>query len=90
MFAIPAIILGFILCYPAIGSLYLFVFKEKLQNGFEVEPSFKAVCYGLFIGLLVPCLSSIMPIMNLIKQNLVDALDYERSRVKSLYVEVLD
>lgn len=31
-----------------------------------------------------------MPIMNLIKQNLVDALDYERSRVKSLYVEVLD
>lgn len=30
MFALPAIILGFLLSFPAIGSLYMFVFKEKL------------------------------------------------------------
>lgn len=90
LFAIPAIIIGFALSYPAIGYIYTNLYKEKLQNGFEVQPTFKAVCYALFIGLLVPLLSTIMPILNLMKQSLVDSLDTERSRLKSLVVEVLD
>lgn len=86
----PAILCGFALSFPAIGFLYTNLFKEKLQNGFEVQPTFKAVLYALFIGFCVPLLSTIMPILNLMKQSLVDSLDYERSRLKSLVIEVLD
>lgn len=89
MFAIPAIILGFLICFPSIGLIFIFIFEEKLENGFEVMPSKTACLYGLFVGLIVPVMSSIMPIVTVLKQSLVDSLDYERSRVKSMYVDVL-
>lgn len=34
-------------------------------------------------------LSSIIPVMKVLGQNLNDALNYERNRVKAIYIEIL-
>jgi hypothetical protein len=48
-----------------------------------------AILQALLVGLLIPILSSILPIVRVLGQNLNDALNYSRSRVKGMYVEIM-
>ena len=42
------------------------------------------------VGIFIPLLSAIIPVMRVLGQNLNDALNYERNRVKSIYIEILN
>jgi hypothetical protein len=53
-------------------------------------PTWFAIMQALLIGILIPLLSSIIPIMRVLGQNLTDALNYDRSKTKAIYVEILD
>jgi ABC-type antimicrobial peptide transport system permease subunit len=90
MFVIPAIILAIIMCFPMLALCYKFIFLVKLDNGFEPVPSGKAAIFALLVGILIPLLSSIIPLLKVLGQNLNDALNYERNRVKAIYVQILD
>ena len=90
MFVLPAIILAFILCFPVLALCYSQIFKEKLTNGFEPVPSWNAIVLAIIVGLFIPLLSSILPLMKVLGQNLNDALNYERNRVKAIYVKIFN
>ena len=90
MFVIPAIILGFALSSPALKIIYSYLFSDDLGVEEEIAPDGLATLQALVIGLLIPILSSIIPIRSVLSKNLNDALDYQRSKTQAVYVEVLD
>jgi ABC-type antimicrobial peptide transport system permease subunit len=61
-FVVPAVILAFITCFPCLGLIYSFVLKEKLQDDFLPVPTRQSVFMALFVSIVVPFLSAIMPI----------------------------
>ena len=89
LFVLPAILLAFGLSFPLLAWCYSRVFKESLRNGFEPVPTISAIVYALIVGFLIPLLSSIVPVFKVLGQDLNDALNQERSRLKAFYVEIL-
>jgi hypothetical protein len=51
-------------------------------------PSFKATLLGVALGILIPFLSSIVPISKLLSKNLNDSLNASRSKTKGSIVSV--
>lgn len=66
MFVTPAIILAIILCFPMLALCYSIIFEEKLSNGFEPVPSGSAVLFALLVGIFIPSLSSIIPLLKVL------------------------
>jgi hypothetical protein len=90
MFVVPAIVFGLGLSIPALVLCYRYAFDETSGDGFSPFPSWVALLFAAFVGILIPILSSIIPIMRVLGQNLNDALNYERSRIKAVNIEILD
>ena len=55
----------------------------------KVFPSSHLFIRAAFIGIVIPILSSIVPILQILKLNLIQALDYQRSKIQAVYVNVL-
>ncbi len=89
MFVLPAIILGFAMCFPALRLVYSFLFTEELGISNKPVPDSFAVLQALIIGIVIPILSSIIPIRSVLSKNLNEALDYQRSKTQAIYIEVL-
>mmetsp|Transcript_39438 Transcript_39438/g.29128 ORF Transcript_39438/g.29128 Transcript_39438/m.29128 type:complete len:276 (-) Transcript_39438:25-852(-) len=89
MFVLPSIIFGFVCCVPLIYYCNDKVFGKEQVDGVLPLPSGAAVFEALLVGLLVPFFSSIVPLYRVLGQNLTEALNYERSKNKAIYVEVL-
>lgn len=66
MFVTPAIILAVVLCFPFLALCYSLIFEEKLSNGFEPVPSGSAIAFALVVGIIIPLLSSIVPLMKVL------------------------
>jgi hypothetical protein len=66
MFVIPSIIIAFILSFPSLALCYKSIFKEDLNNGFAPVPTVIAVLEAIAIGLFIPFISSIVPIMRVL------------------------
>jgi len=90
MFVAPAILLGFIISIPCLAVCYSMIFQQKLSEGFTPIPSGMAFLSAFSVGIFIPLLSAIIPVMRVLGQNLNDALNYERNRVKSIYIEILN
>ena len=52
-------------------------------------PSPTAFAWGLGIGIVIPLVSSIIPLNVVLTKNLNDALDYTHSKTKAVYVKIL-
>ena len=80
MFVGPAIVLGFAVSAPVLKLIYSYLLSDEL--GIENKPSLdtQAILQALIIGILIPLLSSIIPIRSTLSKNLNDALDYQRSK----------
>lgn len=89
MFVLPALVFGVALAFPMLALCFMFVFTEKLEGAFLPIPSTYSLILAISVGLLIPLLSSILPVLSILGQNLNDAINYQRSRVKSTYVEIL-
>lgn len=61
MFVIPSIILAYIGSFPALYFIFQKMFKHDLQ-GISIVPGAVATVEAVSIGLLIPTLSSIIPI----------------------------
>ena len=90
MFVMPAVILGFLLSFPAIYFLYSSLFDSSLGYMPSTVPSMFALIMALFVGLLIPLLSSIVPIRRALSTNLNDALDTQRSRGSGVLVTFIN
>lgn len=66
IFVVPAIILGFGLSVPGLALCYIYVFEEQLSNGFSPIPSLASFINAFFVGILIPLLSSIIPVLRVL------------------------
>ena len=90
LFVLPAVILAFTLSFPLIAIIYSILLKENLGYMPSVVPSGRASLNALIIGLLIPLMSSIIPIRRGLEANLNETLDQTRSKSKSTLITVVN
>lgn len=90
MFVLPAVVMGFACAIPIIYFLYDTLFKESLGYMPSIIPSGWAIGRALIVGILIPLLSSIIPIRRALSANLVEALDSNRSKSQAVLVTFID
>lgn len=90
MFVIPSVIVGFILSFPSLVGLYKNLFDADMGVDRTPVPSSFAVVQAIIVGLVIPLLSSIVPIQNALSKNLNESLDLQRSKTQAVFVEILD
>lgn len=80
--------MGFTVSIPCL-RVFSYVMYQKLN--LEVSPTLtpNSIVQALFIGIVIPLLSSVIPIRVALRKNLNDALDYQRSKIQAVYVDVL-
>ena len=76
VFVVPGIILAYIVCFPCLKEIYYWAFEYTLNVKMKASPSYSAIINALFIGVLIPLVSSILPIQEALSKNLNEALDY--------------
>lgn len=62
MFVLPSVLLSFVVCVPTLIYLYSLLFSNDMGVDTTPMPDWFAVTQALIIGLVIPLLSSIMPI----------------------------
>ena len=80
MFVLPAVCFGFIFSFPGLFVIFNFVFTEDMGLSSSPVPSNYAIYQALFVGIVIPLLSSIYPIQMALRKNLNDSLDIHRSK----------
>ena len=88
LFVLPAVILGFVVAFPTIYILYDSTFSDSLGYMPSIVPSAGAFARALIIGILIPLLSSIIPIRRALDTNLTDALNVTRSKSSGVLVSI--
>lgn len=74
MFVVPALTSAFLVAIPALMG-FQYLLKDFLSLESDVWPSTNAILQALFLGIVIPLLSVIMPIKVALSKSLNDALD---------------
>lgn len=90
LFVLPAVVLAFLFSFPTIYIMYSSLFKSSLGYMPSVVPSGTAVGSALFVGLLIPFVSSIIPIRRALSGSLTDALNVTRSKTPGVLISFVD
>jgi hypothetical protein len=90
MFVIPSIILGYAASIPTLKYLYGFMFKGQTGIQISIFPSAKSTVVAVLLGLLIPLVSSLVPIKIALSKNLNDSLNANRSKTKGSIVTITD
>ena len=90
LFVIPSVIFGFIFSLPCIAAVYAILFTEDMGFTPSVIPDWYATTMALAIGILIPILSSIVPIKSAISKNLNDALNTQRAKNPGMVISFTD
>ena len=90
MFVMPAVILAFLSSFPIIYFLYKWLFETSLGYVPSVIPSLGAFLSALFVGVLIPLLSSIVPIRRALSKNLTEALDVTRGKSSGILITFIN
>ena len=80
LFVLPSVVLGFLLSLPCIWLIYSFLFSDDLGFSPSILPGWPATIQALLIGILIPILSSIVPIRRALSKNLTDALNTQQRK----------
>ena len=90
LFVLPAVLTGFIMAWPAIFTMYKTLFNSSLGYMPSIVPSGSAVAGALFVGVLIPLLSAIIPIRRALSANLNDALNVTRGKNPGVLISFID
>ena len=90
MFVLPSVILGFVMSVPCIWLVYSSLFAKDLGFMPSVLPGSYATIQALAIGILIPLLSSIIPIKRANSKSLTEALNTQRSQNSGLVITFTD
>jgi len=86
-FVIPAIFIALITGVLIIGKLEKKLYLDDIgEEIIGIWPIIQA----LAIGIVLPVLSSVKPIMETMKINLQESLNFSRSKVKAIYITILN
>ena len=89
LFVIPSVIIGIALSFLALDLLYTKLLGGTMGYYLEPIPTATAILAALGIGILIPLLSSIAPIMSARNRALNEALDYTHSKTQAVYIKIL-
>ena len=90
MFVVPSVLTGFLVAYPSLYYINKGLFSDDMGIDITPHPSAFAITQSLVVGLIIPFISSIIPIQNALSKNLNDSLDLQRSKASGMYVDILD
>ena len=90
MFVFPAVILAFVYSFPLIHLIYAKMIADQLGYMPSIVPSGMAISQALFIGLVIPLVSSTVPIKRSLAKNLSETLDVWRGKNKGTTVKITD
>ena len=90
MFVLPSLVFGFLCSLSTLSSINRSLFDKSMGLDQSPLPSEFAVLQALIVGLVIPLVSSIVPIQSALSKNLNDSLDLQRSKTNSVYVKILD
>lgn len=90
MFVLPSVIAGFALSFPTLKEVYALLFTKDMGLDYTPVPSTFAIFQALLIGILIPIISSIVPIQAALAKNLNDSLDLNRSKSQAINIQILD
>ena len=78
--------MGFVFSVPALKLLYGQLFTEDIGIDTSPYPKEFAIIQALGVGLVIPLLSSIVPIQTALSKNLNESLDLQRSKTQAMFV----
>lgn len=84
MFVLPAVTAAFLASFPLVFEIYSTMIPTNLGYMPSVVLSTQAILNALLIGVLIPLLSSIVPIRRGLATNLPETLDTSRSKSKGV------
>ncbi|CAI2362787.1 unnamed protein product [Moneuplotes crassus] len=89
-FSTPGIIFAFFCSFFVLRAIYYFEFEKKLNLKMDPNPTYFAIINAIILGLVIPFISSLIPIKAALSKNLNDALDFEHSQTKGVIVKIID
>ena len=89
-FVVPSVILGFSLSIPAMYFIYSVLFTEEMGITPKLTPEGWAIIRALFIGIIIPFLSAILPIKGALKKELTEALRPVKSSNAGIEIEFIN
>jgi len=91
LFVLPSIVCAFLASPVALHYLFKKLGVPVVNNYFDLPiPAMRACVIGLFLGLCIPAISSIVPILNALSRSLSDSLNVQRSKTKGEVITVSD
>jgi|688.fasta_scaffold275674_1 hypothetical protein len=90
MFVLPSIIFAFAASIPALYFIYKKLISADMQQLVFPFPSYYACMIGIFLGLGIPAISSIIPIKNALSKTLGDSLNMDRQKTSGIVIKVND
>ena len=90
MFIIPSVLFGFLIALPCIYFVFKLLFGDELGFIPAIAPSSVATIEALALGILIPVLSSIIPIRRALSKNLNDSLSTQRSKQSGVLISFID
>lgn len=90
MFVLPAVLLAFACSFPVLYFIFDAFLGDSIDYRPSIVPSWKGIGMAVFVGVLIPLLSSIIPIRRALSENLTDALNVNRSKNKGVLVTFID
>lgn len=79
-FVIPSILVGYLASIPALLYLFQFIFKGEPEVQVAPIPTGLATLQAVILGLLIPLVSSIVPIQTSMNKQISESISLERSK----------
>lgn len=83
---IPAVLLGFCLSIPCIWLVYKAMGTGDLGVAHSALPDWFSAAQALSIGIIIPVISSIVPIKKALSKSLTDALNVQRATTSGVVI----
>ena len=84
MFVLPSVISAFASVLPVMWAIFSKLQGTKAEWSSQIIPDVGALLQGLFVGLLVPALSAIIPIKRALSKSLSNSLNVARNQTEGI------
>lgn len=82
--------MAFVSSFFVLRILYYYEFEVRFGMKLNPNPSLAAIIRSMALGVMIPLVSAILPIREILSKNLNDALDYTHSKTKAVVLKIID
>ena len=88
MYVLPAISLAFAASYVLLGQAATY-FDNEYSVKIDKVPSLSSALQAVFIGSVIPLVSSFLPIRAALSRSITESMDVQKSKTQAIYVNIL-